>query len=65
VSRAEHVKGLREALRFEVEQLERLRANIGATRLDEVQTLNWPALIASHERSIELYKARLKDMEAE
>jgi hypothetical protein len=65
MSRAESIRELREALRFEQEQLERLRANTDTTELNEVQALNWPALVASHERSIALYEARLKDMDAE
>ena len=28
-----------------------------------MQAANWPALVAAHERAIELYRARLNDIE--
>lgn len=63
LAREELVLQLREALQFEQEQLHRLQAAVASQQLNPVQAANWPALVRSHERSIETYKARLADLE--
>ena len=59
-------KQLEQALEFEQTQLailERQAANRPPT--DPVQLANWPELIASHQRAIAYYKARLADLDGD
>lgn len=54
---------LREAMRFEEQQLRHIRAVSEGKTLTPVQQANWPALVASHERAIALYASRISDLE--
>ncbi len=55
------MRELRDAMQFEQEQLLRLQSAVAKAQMTPVQAANWPALVASHERSIAAYAARLKD----
>jgi hypothetical protein len=50
-------------MRFEQEQLQRLQDAVAKQELNPVQAVNWPELVKSHERTIALYEARLREME--
>lgn len=57
------MRELREALHFEQEQLKRLQDAAPKLQMNPVQAANWPALVASHERAIAAYRARLDEIE--
>lgn len=65
LGQAERIKELREAMRFEQEQLARLQAARANAELNPMQALNWPQLVLAHERAIALYAGQLKASEAD
>jgi hypothetical protein len=56
--------GLRSALAFEEQQLERLRHMLGNAGLDDVQRAFWPDRVLSHQRAIFEYRWRLASLDS-
>lgn len=57
-------KQLEQALEFEQTQLAILEQQAAKSPpTDPIQVANWPELLASHQRAIAFYKARLEDLE--
>ena len=55
---------LQQALEFEQKQLAILERQVAGKPLtDPVQIANWPRLVASHQRAIAFYQARLADLD--